>query len=500
MKSFDVSGAFLYALAGGLGVGVALALTLALRAEVMLGCIGAAVALIALGVVMKSKRLFLIAILLGAVSLGALRTEMFLQEQAAHNLAPFVSKNASVVGVVINDPERRATSLHANIEVSQINNEEAHGTLLAILGRNEQLAYGDTVELTGNIELPQAFETSAGHIFDYPGYLQVQGVSVILQRAAVVSDTPGGASVQKFLFGLKHMFEQSIERLFPEPDSSLLEGILLGERRGIPQALTDAFIASGLVHVVVLSGHNITIVSEGVFRALSFLPRVASYSSGAILMILFALMTGAGATTVRALVMALVALLARYMHRQALAMRSLAAAGAAMVLLNPNELLHDPSFILSMLATFGLITLSPMVEHRWLTFLRKWPQVRSIAATTIAVEIFVTPALLYLSGVVSFLSLPANIIGLPVIPLAMLSGFTAGMLGVLHPALGFVPALLCDVLLKWMILVVTTVQSLPFATATVQEFPAWIMLMAYIPLTGFAIWQYLKTSSRLRSN
>lgn len=477
-----------------------MALTTLAGPTVFVGCVGIAMVLLMLGAVTKNKGLFIAAILLAAVSLGILRTDLFLAGQAAHNLAPYVSKKATVVGVVSNDPERRATSLHVNVEVTSIHNQPAQGTLLAILGRDESVLYGDTVMLIGNVELPQTFETNTGHTFDYPGYLQVQGITVLMQRGVVVSDVRGGASLQGYLFTLKHMFEQSVERLFPEPDGSLLEGILLGERRGIPQSLTDAFIASGLVHVVVLSGHNITIVSEGVFRVLAFLPRAAGYTTGAVLMVFFALMTGAGATTVRALVMALVALLARYMHRQALAMRSLAAAGAAMVLLNPNELTHDPSFILSMLATFGLITLSPLVEHRWLKFLWKWPQTRSVAATTIAVEIFVTPALLYFSGIVSFLSLPANIIALPVIPFAMLTGFLAGMLGFLHPALGFVPALLCDIALKWMLLVVTTIQAMPYSTATVQQFPAWVILIAYVPLTAVAIWCYLKNVSQPRSN
>lgn len=486
-----MSGAFLYALMLGLVGGIASALLCSVGVTLLLICVAAALALLVLGTLIKNKYLFLIAILLAAVSLGVIRTDIFLAGQAAHNLAPYVGKNANVVGIIINDPERRATSLHVNVEVVQINGEPVQGTLLAILGRDEPVAYNDTVELLGEIQLPQSFETANGHIFDYPGYLQVQGVSALMQRGAVVNDMRAGFSIQGFLFNLKHMFEASVERVFPEPEGSLLEGILLGERRGISQQLTDAFVASGLVHVVVLSGHNITIVSEGVFRALSFLPRAGSYSVGASLMILFALMTGAGATTVRALVIALVALLARYMHRQALAMRSLAAAGAAMALWNPNELLHDPSFILSMLATFGLIALAPWIEQK-ISFVPKFKKfdMRSIAATTIAVEIFVTPMLLYLSGVLSFLSLPANIIALPVIPLAMLSGFIAGLLGLLHPVFGLVPALVCGALLKWLLLVVTTVQALPYSTATVQQFPAWLLIAVYIPLTAFALRMY----------
>ncbi len=233
------------------------------------------------------------------------------------------------------------------------------------------------------------------------------------------------------------------------------------------------------------------------FRALAFLPRTAGYGAGAVLMILFAAMTGFGATTVRALVMALVALLARYLHRTALAMRSLAVAAAAMILYNPPSLLHDPSFILSVLATFGLITLAPWVEQKlWRVPNYKHFDARSILATTIAVEIFVTPALLYFSGTLSFFAVPANILALPVVPLAMLSGFIAGLVGLVSPTLALLPTVVCDVLLKWLMLVATTVQSLPNSTATVAQCPAYILLVVYIPLTSFAIYMYRKAVAK----
>jgi competence protein ComEC len=146
---------------------------------------------------------------------------------------------------------------------------------------------------------------------------------------------------------------------------------------------------------------------------------------------------------------------------------------------------------LSVLATFGLITLAPWVEQKiWRVPNYKKFDLRSIIATTIAVEIFVTPALLYFSGTLSFFALPANILALPVVPLAMLSGFIAGLAGLLSPTVALLPALLCDLFLKWMMLVATTTEALPFSTATIAQFPAWILIAAYIPFTLFSISMY----------
>ncbi|HWB34188.1 MAG TPA: ComEC/Rec2 family competence protein, partial [Candidatus Paceibacterota bacterium] len=303
----------------------------------------------------------------------------------------------------------------------------------------------------------------------------------------------------KFLFSLKHTFEHSIEKLFPEPDNSLLEGILLGERSGLPDALNHAFIVSSLVHVVVLSGYNISIVANAMLYVTSFLPKVFSYGLGGVLMILFALMTGAGATTVRACIMGLISILAQYLERPTIAMRSLLFAAGAMILWNPLIALYDSSFILSVLATFGLITLEPTVE-RYVRFMPEQLGIRSITASTIAVQIFVLPALLYFTGILSFIALPANLLALPVVPFAMLLGFIAGMFGFVHPLLALPFTILGDALLKWMMLVATTATALPFSSAVVAGYPAWLLVAIYIPLTVFATWRYLRTASRQPSN
>jgi len=418
-----------------------------------------------------------------------------LDAQAAETLPTYDGYTGSVVGEIVGDPDRRATSLHINIAVATVDGTPASGTLLALLPPQAEVSYGDTVEVSGQIAVAQPFETDTGRTFDYAAYLRVQGVSMMMQKAILVQDTPGGFSLQGFLFDIKHTFESSLDRLFPEPDNALLQGILLGERSGLPADLNKAFIASSLVHVVVLSGYNISIVSNAVLYITSGLPRTLSYGFGGVLMLLFAMMTGAGATTVRACAMGLISILAQYLRRPAVAMRSLIAAAGAMILWNPLIALYDSSFILSVLATFGLITLEPMTS-KWVWWVPEKFGMRSIAAATIAVQIFVLPALLYFTGVLSVIALPANLLALPVVPSAMLFGFVAGLLGLIHPALGLPSALACEALLRWMMLVANTATSLPFSSTVVSAFPAWALVALYIPLTAWASFVYLRTASR----
>ena len=66
----------------------------------------------------------------------------------------------------------------------------------------------------------------------------------------------------------------------PEPEVSLLEGMLLGERGGLSKELLQMFIIVGLIHIVVLSGSNIAIVAEGIFRLLGAVPRLPRARGG----------------------------------------------------------------------------------------------------------------------------------------------------------------------------------------------------------------------------
>jgi competence protein ComEC len=413
-------------------------------------------------------------------------------------LLEHAGRTSIVAGSVADDPDRRINAVRVVLEVATINGEQAAGKVLVVLPRDSELEYGDALSVRGMLEVPQSFETDTGRTFDYPGYLRARGIALIMPHATLRAIEPGGASVLRSLFALKRHFERALERVMREPMSSLMEGLLLGEKSGMPQALTQAFVMTGLVHIVVLSGYNIGVVAEWTLRLFTLLwrKRTALVLAGVVI-VLFALMAGGGMATARAAVMGLIAILARYLNRPTVALRALLVAAALMILYNPL-VLFDVGFILSVMATFGLITLSPGVEAR----LRRAPLfatmgegMRSSAATTIAVQMFVLPALLYFTGVLSLVSVPLNVVVLPLVPAAMLLGFTAGVLALIHPYLALVPGLLADMLLSMIIKITEISAALPVAAVVVPPFPAWVAIALYLPLTAWAILKYWRNAA-----
>jgi len=439
-------------------------------------------------------------LLLFVATLFIYRVDFLLRQEARETVANYADTTAVVRGTVVDDPERRDTATRVVLDVAAVNGKEGSGKLLVGLPKGFDVAYGDTLEVRGLVEEPDNFLTETGREFDYKNYLHVRGVSAVVQRAVVREHAAAGWSLRGMLFDIKHRFELSLERAMPEPEVSLMEGILLGERGGLSRELLQLFVVVGLIHIVVLSGSNIAIVSEGMFRLLgAFLPRRATLVAGFVAIVLFALMVGGGAATLRAVVMGSIAILARYLRRPEAALRALGIAGAAILLYNPLYL-FDQGFVLSMLATFGLIVLGQPIENK-ITLLPAWSHfnLRSIVATTLAVEIFILPALLYYSGVLSFVSLPANALLLPLLPLVMFLGFFAGVAGLVHPALALVPALLADLLLKFLLWVVHTIGALPHAATVVAPFPWYVAALVYVPLTWLALQIYLRQPASSRS-
>jgi len=442
-------------------------------------------------------------VLLCALVLGVLRAEFFSVRVENETVLFYTGAQALVEGAVHGDPEKREESLYTIVRVEKINGESARGSLLVFFPRDTLLFHKDFVRLRGMLREPEVFATEGGRAFNYPGYLRVRGVGALVYDARLLEKRDGGFSVFSVLFSLKHKLQESARRIFTEPSASLLEGLLIGGRQGFSEHITDAFIVSGLIHVVALSGYNISIVAEAILRVLSFAPAPIQFSFGSVAIFLFALMTGGGATALRAAIMGVIAILARYVNRPAAALRALALAVLLMVLWNPALLLFDRSFQLSVLATFGLITLSPAVEKFLFrlspSFFVHHGGVLSLAASTLSVQMFLLPALLYMSGVLSLVAFPANMLALPAVPLAMLFGFAAVVAHAIHPALSLLPALPGSILLQWITGVAHIAAALPGSALIIETFPVWIAFGVYVPLIVLALFLYNRyTPSRVK--
>jgi len=399
----------------------------------------------------------------------------------------YVASEVELRGKIVSEPDVRDTTTRYIFQP-----EEGFGEykILITAERFPEFNYGDAIEFKGKIEFPKNFESDLGREFDYENYLAKDDIRYVSFRPLIEVLARGEGNIfLSFLYKIKNSFIKNIQNALPEPSASLALGITIGVKQSLGDELLDIFRRVGIIHIVVLSGYNMTIILVGVLYSLGKFPnlkRGISLLIAVILMLSFALIVGFSATVLRATIMALLAILARFLGRPVLALRTLFVAGIAMVFWNPMILFYDPSFQLSFLATFGLIVVSPIIERKF-SFLShiqvtslKWKQVfKEIFLATVSTQIFVLPALIYMTGQFSIISLPVNLLVLPLVPLAMLFTGVSGIFGFI-PFISKILAFPAYFILEFIIKISELASAVPLAAVSVSTVSLWVVFLVYI--------------------
>ena len=436
--------------------------------------------LLALVLYLKSKNL-LVTFFILAIGIGILNFHF-------RDITPFqifeekVGEKSSLKGVVITEPDIRENNQKITVEIR----EGVEKTkILVSIGLEHYLYYGDEVVLNGELEKPENFliGDSGERYFDYVSYLKKDGILYTMSYPSIELLSSGNASkFRSLLFDIKSKFLNVINISIPKPESILLGGLILGERSSFSEETRENMINTGTIHIVALSGYNVTIVAEWIIKIFReiffFLPRYISYFAGGIGIILFVIISGGGSTAVRAGVMAILALIAHLTSRTYTAGRGLLLAGVLMIVFNPYVLVFDVSFQLSFLATFGVIFLVPIYEKyfKWI----KWKWLSDIVCTTTIVYLFVLPFILYKMGNLSLVAIPTNILILPFIPITMGLGFMTGLLGNFSVYLSAPFAKLSYFLLHYELMVIDVFAKIPFATHSIQKLSPLLILVFYV--------------------
>jgi len=407
-------------------------------------------------------------------------------------LTNYADKNSSVIitGVINDFPDSRdqVTNLQVKTERIQISHWEedfpVQGLLLAKIPVEKKPKFGDRVQLTGYLETPPEDED-----YSYREYLNRKGIYVYLPKAEIVVLEHGqGNLVLRGIFELKSRALEILYRLWPDPEASLLAGILLGVETGIPDQVQQAFRDTGTTHIIAISGFNITIVA-GLFSR--FFSRLLNPRQGAVAAVmgigLYTLLVGADAAVVRAAVMGGLSIFAQQIGRRQHGINAAALASLIMILINP-QLPWDISFQLSLSATLGLILYADPFAQRFFKFSSRFlPEQTAQRITqpvseyilfTFAAQLTTFPVMLYHFHSFSLNTFLANPAILPVQPPIMLVGGLALILGLIWFPLGVAAAPLVYPFVLYTIRVVEWFSRLPFRTLYTGEIGVgWIALL-----------------------
>lgn len=263
------------------------------------------------------------------------------------------------------------------------------------------------------------------------------------------------------LTAFRQQLSEHIFLALPEPDGSLLAGILFGNRVQLDADLIAQFRRVGLSHIIAVSGYNLTILTANAQSLLKpLIGRSAVYASFA-LIIVFVLMTGAPASILRAAVMASLLLIGTLVGRPTNSV-NLLVLGAGVLMLFEPKIIFEVGFQLSVAATYGLVRVAPIIK-KVLSFIPS-ETLRLILAETLGATIMTAPIIITIFEQFSLVSPLSNLLILPLVPLLMALGIIGSFLALVAPGVGQTALFITWPLLEWIIIVTKKLSSWQFSS------------------------------------
>ncbi|MEV2275117.1 ComEC/Rec2 family competence protein [Nocardiopsis sp. NPDC049922] len=218
----------------------------------------------------------------------------------------------------------------------------------------------------------------------------------------------------------------------PQPERGLLPALVVGDVSLLREETAEDFRSTGMAHLLTVSGANLAVLTGFVLGLARWLraPTWCSVAGGAVMIWLFVLVCRPEPSVVRAAFMGSLALLALATGRAHAALGALSVTVLGVLFVAPG-LAASHGFALSVLATAGILAFVPSWTRMWSRWLPQ-PVADAVAVAT-AAQVAVAPVLVPLSGEVSWVAVPANVLAAPVVATVTVAGFVLAVLSVLWP-------------------------------------------------------------------
>ncbi len=215
---------------------------------------------------------------------------------------------------------------------------------LLVQGAAPKIQAGDRLKIFGKLSAP-AKPHNPGE-FDYAAYLRANRVRAEIQSktAACVSLVAEGSSWNpiRLLDRLRLKSGDIFRRYLDPKQAELASAVLLGERERIDSEQTEAYMATGTIHVMSISGLHVGVLAGALIWMMLLIPipRIIGVTAVAAVTGLYALMVEANPPVIRATILVLVACGSLWLYRRRLGFNSLAAAGLVVLAINPSDLFN----------------------------------------------------------------------------------------------------------------------------------------------------------------
>lgn len=430
--------------------------------------------------------------------LGVINTSFRLKEtDELLNLAPV---NSEITGTIISIPQgviegKPKFFFEVNkIKFGSIEKEFQGEKVLVTLNNPESydgLKLYNSCVLTGRLSAP--FKAGNPSQFDYGNYLRNHNTYAVFYAKNYKILDKELSFKEKSLQRINDYRESIINvhsKYLKSPNLEILGGIVFGDDAvSPPKNIKDSFINSGLLHILAASGMNVAFIYSFffMFMGLFRIPFKIKVSLGMVMVLVYSLMTGLGASVIRATCMLLFVLAGKLIDRDAHSISLLSFVALLMLIYNPL-FINDVGFQLSFIVTFGILLMAPAIarfKNKMLDF----------AAGTVAIpviaQLWVIPIQIFYFSNISLYSVFANIMSVPILMVLSFGGFVSSLLSIITPIADFVCRIF-DFVLNPLLTILVGISdfwgSLPHSALQTTHPAVWQIFIYYgilLCVTGF---------------
>lgn len=432
------------------------------------------VAVILFGVGLYRQRVYIIpVVLIAGCLIGLWRASNYLVKiEPYHEL---IGQTLSVRGKVREDSDiGKRGEVVIRLGNISVEGREIAGSIWVSSSDNAEIKRGDVVTVRGKVA--EGFGSFAASIHSS-------------ELLSVERPVPGDIALR-----VRDWFAGGVRRSVPDPEASLGIGYLVGQRRSLPEELDNALQVTGLTHVVVASGYNLTVLVGMSRRLLLGVSKFLAIFLSSATTVGFVLVAGISPSMSRAGLVTALGLLAWYYGRKFHPVVLLTVAAAVTLIVNPSYGQGDLGWQLSFTSFAGVLILAPLLQSYFFGA-TKPSIIRQVFFETTCAWICTVPLIILAFGQFSNVAILANLLVLPLIPLAMILTFIAGSVALLLPATASIVGLPALLVLGYMTRVASYLGDVSWAQTTVEITPylATVYYIGLVLVCGY-IWQRTKFS------
>lgn len=403
----------------------------------------------------KKDALFLATFFLLVFLLGALQYSLFnkIDGRDIKNYIDYPVDKVFMRGEIVSDPTEnkkgKKNSFKLECMYIKLQDSWAKTSGLALVNiykkKSPVFRYGDIVLLEGSLQKPSAYKGLAN--FDYSEFLANKRIYSILSVKKdcqpikkIGEDKKAAVRVVRAIYSVRTRLKRHIEKFLKVPYDSILAAVLVGRREGIPPGLRDLFAKTGTIHILAISGLHVGIIYFALRVILKIFRIQKNFSIilSIIFLICFTALTGARASIVRASTMFSILALGEVLKRKMSVFNLIGISCFVTLLVNPNQV-FDIGFILSYTAVLSIIGITPVFYKSFLLDKALKPQDSPLKKLkyyilkpifiSLAVWLGLLPLIAHYFGLVSPVTIFANLIVVPLLFMVMGSGLLLISLG-----------------------------------------------------------------------